>query len=126
MRLLTAITLTAALAAFAPADDKKGTTVEWGGMKATTPAGWKEEPPSNKMRLAQFKLPKAQGDPEDAELALFRFPGGGGVQQNLKRQEARFELPAGKKPEDVIKMEKIKVGPNEAVLHDIQGTFLKK
>ncbi len=125
MRLLSAAVLAAA-AAVSTAQDKKGTTVEWGGMKSTTPAGWKEEAPSNKMRLAQFKLPKAEGDPEDAELALFRSPGGGGVQANLKRQEARFEPPAGKKLEDVIKVDKVKVGPNEGVLHDIRGTFLKK
>jgi len=126
MRLLFAATLTAALAVAASAQDKKGTTVEWGGMKSTTPADWKEETPSNKMRLAQFKLPKAEGDPEDAELALFASPGGGTIQQNLERQEKKFELPAGKKPEDLIKTEKIKVGTNDAVYQDIQGTYLKK
>ena len=58
--------------------------------------------------MEQFKLPKAEGDPEDAELALFVFPGGGSVQANLGAQEKKFEIPAGKKPEDVIKVEKIK------------------
>jgi hypothetical protein len=126
MRLLFAITLTAVLAACASADDKKSTTVTWGDLKSAVPTGWKEETPSNKMRLAQFKLPKAEGDTEGAELALFAFPGGGSIQDNLARQEKKFEIPAGKKPEDLIKTEKLKVGGHEAVYQDIQGTLLKK
>jgi hypothetical protein len=125
MRLLFATILFASLSASVFAADK-GVTVEWGKLKSTTPADWKEETPSNKMRLAQFKLPKAEGDSEDAELALFRSPGGGSIQDNLARQEKKFEIPAGKKPEDVIKTEKTKIGGNEAVYMDIQGTFLKK
>lgn len=126
MRLLFSATVLAALAAHTSAQDKKGTTVEWGGLKSTTPADWKEETPSNKMRMAQFKLTKAEGDPEDAELALFRSPGGGSVQDNLVRQEKKFELPAGKKPEDLIKTDKLKLGKSDAVYQDIQGTLLKK
>jgi len=126
MRLLLAASIVAVLAAAAAAQDKKGTLVEWGGMKSTTPADWKEESPTSKLRMAQFKLPKAEGDPEDGELALFKTPGGGSVQDNLARQEKKFEIPAGKKPEDVIKTEKIKVGGHEAVVMDIQGTYLKK
>ncbi len=126
MRLLFAATILAALAAHTPAQDKKGTSVEWGGLKSTTPADWKEETPSNKMRMAQFKLPKAEGDPEDGELALFRSPGGGSVQDNLVRQEKKFEIPAGKKAEDAIKTEKIKIGKSDAIFQDIQGTWLKR
>ena len=128
MRLLFASVLLAALAATGSTQDKKGATVELAGMKSATPADWKEEGlPPKSMRMAQFKLPKAEGDPEDAELALFRTPGGGDIQTNLGRQEKKFEIPAGKKPEDVIKTEKIKLGgKHEAVLQDIQGTYLKK
>lgn len=126
MRLLFATILLAACAVAGLAQDKKGTIVEWGGMKSATPADWKEEAPSSKLRLTQFKLPKADGDPEDGELALFRSPGGGTIQQNLERQEKKFEIPAGKKPQDVIKVEKIKVGPHDAIYQDITGTLLKK
>src|SRR5262245_52549407 len=124
MRLLLAVTLTAVIAASSSrADDKKGTTVEWGGLKSTTPAGWKEETPTSKLRLTQFKLPKAEGDPEDGELALFRSPGGGTIQANLERQEKKFEIPAGKKPEDVIKTEKIKFGgKHDAVVRSEEHT----
>jgi hypothetical protein len=127
MRLLFAMTLLAAIAALSPAQDKKGTTVELAGMKSTTPSEWKEEQlPPKSMRMMQFKLAKAEGDPEDAELALFALPGGGTVQANLERQEKKFEIPSGKKAEDLIKTEKMKIGSNEAVFQDIQGTLLKK
>src|SRR5262245_45135811 len=109
MRVLFAATLIAALGASSHAQDKKGTTVEFGGFKSVTPADWKEEPlPAKSMRMMQFKLPKAEDDPEDGELALFVLRGGGAVQDNLARQEKKFEIPAGKKAEDVIKTEKIK------------------
>jgi hypothetical protein len=128
MRLLFAATVLAALAANTSADDKKGTTVELAGLKSVTPGDWKEEPlPPKSMRMQQFKLPKAEGDAEDGELALFFFRGNAGsVQDNLARQEKKFEIPAGKKPEDVIKVEKLKLGGTEAVYQDIQGTYLKK
>src|ERR1700722_18961819 len=127
MRLFLAATLTATLAALAPAQDKKGTSVELAGLKSVTPADWKEEPlPPKSMRMMQFKLPKADGDPEDGELALFALRGGGAVQANLERQEKKFEIPAGKKAEDAIKTSKTKIGTSEAVYQDIQGTFLKK
>lgn len=122
MRTMIAAVLTAVLACGLAADDKKGVTVEWGGAKSTTPAGWKEETPSNKMRMAQFKLEKEKGDPEDAELALFASPGGGSVEANLERQVKKFELAKDAKPA----VSKIKIGKNEATYQDITGTLLKK
>ena len=103
----------------------KGTVVEWAAMKSTTPADWKREEPTSKLRQDQFKLPKAEGDKEDAEVAVFYSPGGGGVEANLKRQLAVFEPAKGKdKIEET--QEKIKVGSFDAVYQDIKGTFLKK
>lgn len=125
MRLTIAAALLVGLGGMTAAQDK-GTDVEWGGVKSTTPAAWKSEKPSNAMRLAQFKLAKADGDAADAELALFVSPGGGTVEQNLERQVKKFETPAGKKPEDCVKTEKVKVGPNDAVYQDVTGTFLSK
>jgi hypothetical protein len=107
------------------ADDKKGTVVEWVGMKSTAPGAWKEVTPSNNMRKAQFLAPKADGDKEDAEVVLFEFKGGGGVEPNLKRQVATFQPPAGKdKVEE--KSEKLKIGGADAVYQQVSGTLLKK
>ncbi|HEY3789499.1 MAG TPA: hypothetical protein VGL71_11625 [Urbifossiella sp.] len=114
--LLTAITGTAA---------DKGATVEWAGLKSTTPAGWKEETPSSKFRQGQFKIPKVEGDKEDAELAIFFSPGGGGIDANLKRQVAAFQ-PAEGKEKVGDKQEKIKIGGHDAVYQEVTGTFIKK
>ncbi|HEX4608628.1 MAG TPA: hypothetical protein VH092_10530 [Urbifossiella sp.] len=110
----------------APAEAQgTGTVVEWVGMKSPAPAEWKEVTPSSSMRKAQLAAPKAAGDPEDAEVVIFEFKGGGGVDANLKRQLAVFQPPAGKdKVEE--KQQKIRVGPNEGVLQEVGGTFLKK
>jgi hypothetical protein len=121
MRMMIVAAATAVLACGLRAEDK-GVPVEWGGLKSTTPAGWKEEKPSNEFRKAQFKLAKAAGDPEDAELALFASPGGGGVDANLERQVKKFELAKDAKPA----VSKIKVGKEEATYQDISGTLLKK
>ena len=120
MRLL----LTAAAVAFAGSAyaDDKGKSVELAGMKSTTPADWKEEAPSNNMRMAQFKLPKAEGDKDDAELAVFVFPGGSGTAKaNLDRQLAKF-VEQGRKD----KTEKVMVGGIEATYQDVSGTYKKK
>jgi hypothetical protein len=100
--------------------------VEIGGMKSEAPKSWKEEQPSSSMRLTQFKLPRAEGDKEDAELAVFFFKSGSGsVEDNLKRQLNKFEPAEGEK-EVKAKVEKTKVGPVDATYQDVQGTFLSK
>src|SRR5439155_11703279 len=70
-------------------------------------------------RLYTFKLSKAAGDPEDAELAVFLTAGGGTVEQNVDRHLAKFESP-------MRKQERIKVGGLDAAYLDLQGTYLKK
>jgi hypothetical protein len=116
--LIGALIATAALAA----------DFELAGMKSKLPDGWKEEEPSSKMRQAQFRLPKAEGDNEDGELAVFFFPGKGSSgtpEQNLKRQVDKFEPGEGEK-EVKSKVEKIKVGEFEAAYQDVSGTFKKR
>jgi hypothetical protein len=121
MRFLTALAVSAFLAGAALAGD-----VEIAGMKSKTPDSWKEEKPSSDMRLTQFKLPKAEGDPEDAELIIFYFRGGSGdPEANLKRQRAKFK-PAEGKDKVEEKLDKIKVGTIEAPYQDLTGTFLSK
>ena len=116
MKFLSALVVTAFLAAAGLAAD-----VEMAGMKSKVPDTWKQEAPTSTMRLTQFKLPKAEGDPEDAQLIIFYFKGGSGsAEDNLKRQLAKF---AGK-PE--VKLDKIKIGTHEAPYQDVTGTYMAK
>jgi len=123
MRLMLA-TCMFVLASFTPAS-AADETVELDGMKSKVPAEWKQEQPSNSMRVYQMKLPKAEGDDSAPELVVFFFKAGSGsIEANLKRQEAKFEAAEGKKLD--VKVEKTKVGKIDATYQDIKGTFLSK
>src|SRR5207302_1911498 len=52
------------------------------------PASWVSAPNPSTMRKATYKIPKAAGDAEDAELAV--SSAGGGVDANIKRWEQQF------------------------------------
>ena len=117
--------LVAAFGGIALAEDK-GTAVKLAGLAGSAPAAWKEETPTGTMRVLQFKLPKAEKDKDDAELTAFVLKGGGGVEANLKRQEAKFKFAEGVKKEDAIKLEKVKVGTFDGKYQDITGIFQSK
>ena len=95
------------------------------GLKSAPPSTWKEEAPSNQMRLAQFKLPKVKGDADDAELVIFKNAGGN-VRDNVTRWKGQFTPPEGKAIDDVAKVTEIKIGGRDATLLDIHGTYLYK
>jgi opacity protein-like surface antigen len=123
-RHLLAVAVAAVLGTLAAAaDDKKGTTVEVGGMKGTAPADWTSEKPANEMRKAQFKLAKEKDDAEDGLVTVFSLSGGGGVTANLDRQPPKFKFPDGVKKEDAVKVEDVTVGEFKGKYQDIKGTF---
>jgi len=65
-------------------------------LEFTAPAGWIAETPSSSMRKAQYRLPRAEGDPEDAEMNVFFFSGeGGAVQDNIDRWISQFQKSDG-------------------------------
>lgn len=63
-----------------------------GGLTWTAPAGWKEQP-ARPMRAATYAVPKAAGDAEGGECAVFYFGAGqgGAVQANIERWYGQFE-----------------------------------
>jgi hypothetical protein len=108
--------------------DKGGSEVTLDGLTSRTPAAWKKGTPASKMRSYQFTLPRADGDPEDAELVIFFFGkgGGGGAEENIKRWKGFFRAPDGKTLDDVSKVTKFKVGDVDVTYLDVSGTFLSK
>lgn len=66
-------------------------------LKYESPADWKPQPPASSMRKAQFILPRADGDAEDAELIVFYFGKGegGSVAENLARWRGMLTKPDG-------------------------------
>jgi hypothetical protein len=125
MRRASGLVLLVLAAAGLRAADDKGTVVDLDGLKSAAPSGWKEEAPTNQMRLAQFKLPKAKGATEDAELVIFKNAGGN-VRDNVARWKGQFTPPEGKTIDDVAKVSEIKIGGRDATLLDVHGTYLYK
>lgn len=104
-----------------PASFKKDETTEVSIKDITlkVPASWKQEDPSNNLRLSQFKLPPVEGDKEPAELVVSFFGGGGGgVDANLKRWEAQFQ-PDGRQ----FKLTRGDCPQGSYVFADIAGTY---
>lgn len=121
------ICLTAVLAAGSAAADNqkqkqkpKTREVKVQDITLTVPETWKQKPPANKLRLAQFDVPAPEGVNEETELVVYSFGGaGGGLKQNLPRwigefqsQGRRLEVTSGTSPQ------------GDYVIADIQGTHI--
>ena len=98
--------------------DDKGTDVSFDGLKSATPAGWKEETPSNRLRWMQFRVPKAKDDEANGELYITKGITGS-KDDNLKRWKGQFLPPEGKKIDDVTKVEEFKVAGCEVLYVDM-------
>lgn len=95
------------------------------GLKYIAPADWIPEKPTSSMRQAQFRLPKVAGDPEDAELAVFFFQGGGGgVQMNIDRWIGQFTKGDGSPANDVAKTTKKEIHGIPVTTVDVTGTYM--
>ncbi|HSJ99970.1 MAG TPA: hypothetical protein VK932_01970 [Kofleriaceae bacterium] len=94
-----------------------------GPFSVAVPAGWTEKAITSSMRTAQFALPGPAGE---AELVVYYFGegGAGGVQANLDRWLDQFQQPSGKASKDVAKVEKTKLGGQEATLVSVSGRYV--
>jgi hypothetical protein len=63
------------------------TAFQTSSLKFTVPPGWIEEERTSSMRVAQYKLTRAEGDTEDGSVVLYYFgPGqGGSTAANIER-----------------------------------------
>ena len=111
-----------AAAPAAPAAPAAAATV---GMQWTAQPGWIAEPTTSAMRKAQFRLPRAEGDAEDASLIVFYFGGSGGSREaNLERWAGQFEQPDG--GDSMIEMQQStrEVAGMQVVDTDLSGTYV--
>lgn len=92
-----------------------------GDIKLQVPADWKEQPPANRLRLAQFAIPAVEGDKDPGELVVSFFQGdGGGIDPNLKRWNDQFTGEDKK-----IKLTKGECAQGTYYFSDVSGTYLK-
>jgi hypothetical protein len=95
------------------------------GLTFSAPPEWKSVPTSSSMRVAQFALPRAPGDPQDAELVIYYFGGSGGtVDANIQRWIGQMEQPDGRPSSAVAKQSRRTINGLAATLVDVSGTYV--
>ena len=94
-------------------------------LKFTVPAGWIEEPRTSTMRVAQFKLPKATTDSEDASLVLYYFGQnqGGSTAANVERWVGQMKQADGSAAKDA-KEEHFETNGLKVTTVDVSGTYV--
>lgn len=95
-------------------------------LRFEMPKGWVPKAPSSSMRVAEFVLPKADGDAEDATLTVYSFPGGGGtIEANLERWIGQMSQPDGKPSKDLAKTTTLtSTAGVKMTLVDVPGTYI--
>jgi len=94
------------------------------GLAFITPDGWKSTPPTSSMRVAEFTLPRAAGDGEDAQLIVYYFGGSGGsADANIQRWIGQIEQADGKPSSAVAKKESRTINGLTVSLVDVSGTY---
>ena len=96
-----------------------------GDVHYVAPEGWTVEKPTSEMRLAQYKLPKAEGDGEDGLLVVYYFgPGQGGTPEaNLERWVNQVKQPDGSASKDKAKTETLTVNGLRVSAVDVLGNY---
>jgi hypothetical protein len=96
-----------------------------GELHFKAPDGWVTEKPSSAMRAAQYKLPKAEGDSEDASLVLYYFGAtqGGSPQANIDRWISQIQQTDGGPSKEKAKTETTTVNGLKVTTVDVSGTY---
>jgi hypothetical protein len=108
-----------------PSNTAQSNSSAAGELHYKAPDGWVKEPSSSAMRVAQYKLPKAEGDPEDAALVVYYFGAtqGGAVQVNVDRWISQVQQPDGSSSKDKAKTETSTINGLKVTTVDVSGTY---
>ena len=103
----------------------QSTTNASGELRYAAPADWVKEQPTSAMRVAQYKLPKAEGDGEDASLVIYFFGAtqGGSTQANIDRWISQIQQPDGSSSKDKAKSETTTINGLKVTTVDVAGTY---
>src|ERR1700739_1588118 len=82
-----------------------------GDLHFKAPDGWTTEKASSLMRVAQYKLPKVEGDKEDGSLVIYYLAAtqGGTAQANIDRWIGQIKQPDGSDSKSKAKTESLTV-----------------
>ena len=95
------------------------------GLKFTAPAAWQSRPAASTMRVAEFAVPRAAGDPEDAELVVYFFGiSVGSVNSNVDRWISQMQQPDGSASKDKARREAQTINALKVTTVDLPGTYV--
>ena len=96
-----------------------------GELRFKAPEGWGIEKTSSAMRVAQYKLPRIEGDKDDGSLVLYYFGAsqGGTAQANIDRWIGQIQQPDGSSSKDKAKTETMTVNGLKVTTVDVIGTY---
>ena len=96
-----------------------------GELRYKVPEGWATEKPSSDMRFAQYKLPKSEGDGEDALLVVYYFGQGQGgpAQANIDRWINQIQQPDGRPSKEKAKTEALTINGLSVNTVDVTGNY---
>jgi hypothetical protein len=94
-----------------------------GGLKWEIPADWKVGP-AQQMRIATYIISAIEGDADNADCAVFHFPGtGGDKDSNLRRWEGQFEQPDGRNSSDLASISETEINGLKVTTIELSGTY---
>src|SRR5438067_484300 len=95
------------------------------GLTFTAPAAWHARPAASTMRVAEFVVPKAAGDPEDAEVIVYFFGlSVGSVNANVDRWIGQMQQPDGSPSQDKARREAQTINGLKVTTVDVAGTYV--
>jgi hypothetical protein len=95
-----------------------------GTLSYTAPAAWHTRPPASSMRVAEFVVPKAQGDTEDAELVIYFFGlSVGTTDANIDRWVGQVQQPDGSPSAAKARREMRTINGLKVSMVDVSGTY---
>ena len=95
-----------------------------GSLQFEAPLDWVRIETSSPPRVAQFGLPRASGDSEDAELVVYYFGDeGGAVEANLERWTNQMLQPDGRSSSDVATTTSFEVVGMSVTVLDVPGIY---
>lgn len=93
-------------------------------LRFAAPSEWIPKQPSSSMRVAEFSMPRVQGDAEDGEVTVYFFGGtGGSVEANLQRWIGQMQQPDGRPSKDAARRTDRQVNGLAVTMLDISGTY---
>ncbi len=89
------------------------------------PPAWHTRPPASSMRVAEFIIPKAQGDADDAEVIVYFFGAGGGgsAEANVDRWIGQVQQADGSPSTAKARRAERTVNGLKVTTVDVSGTY---